>query len=77
MLLEAIAKREDELERRAIKRAGLIAATIMNYSPLRRRGAPAAKPDDFVSGPKGPPLGSPEWTAAFRERIKAHNARVQ
>lgn len=76
MLIEAFAEREAELERRAIKRAGLIAASIYNNNPYRR-GSKTWKADDFLADRTGPPLGSPEWLEGMRAFARRHNARVQ
>ena len=46
--VEAVLERQNDLERAKYLRAGLIAATIVNCAPNRRRSAPMAKPGDFI-----------------------------
>lgn len=74
-LLDELAEREAELERRAILRAGLIAAEIINWSPLKRRGSRKVRPSDFVPRPP-PPLGSKEWIERMRGFAQRHNSRA-
>ena len=39
-------------ERQANLRAGLIAATICNANPYRKKGARFLQPEDFIKGPR-------------------------
>lgn len=74
-LLEAIREREEDRERRAILRAGLVAATILNL--YRKPGHPPVVPQDFLARPKAPaPNSADEWVDGMRDWAKRHNARI-
>jgi hypothetical protein len=65
------------MEKRAVLRAGLIAATIHNENPYRPRGSKTMQPGDFLRDRRGPTLGSPEWIAKMRSFAERHNQQVQ
>lgn len=47
-LLDAIHEREKKQNRHGILRAGLVAATIENTNPYRRKGTPLKQPEDYL-----------------------------
>lgn len=48
----AVLKLEAQRQRAANLRAGLVAATICNNNPYRKKGARRMKATDFIRGPK-------------------------
>ncbi len=61
-MLKQVAHRE----RQANLRAGLIAATIINSNPYRRKGARRVQPGDFIK--REPQYMSPEEGVKFMDR---------
>jgi hypothetical protein len=65
-VLQQVAQRE----RQANLRAGLIAATIVNSNPYRKKGARRLKPEDFIKGPRE--YMTAEEGARFMDRWAKH-----
>ena len=49
--MSAVLERTAEKVRAADRRAALVAATIVNSNPFRRKGAPPARIEDFIKDP--------------------------
>ncbi len=74
----AVIKARQRYERQANLRAGLIAATIINANPYRRKGARLVRPSDFLKVPRtAQQYMSPEEGQKFMGRwVKKVNAQV-
>ena len=73
-LIEAIREREEDRERRAVLRAGLIAATIINVR--LPKGIRPARPQDFLARPPSdePSTDPAEFIDAMRGWARRRNA---
>jgi hypothetical protein len=67
--MEAVRLRQSALDEAANLRAGLIAATIINANPYRKKGSPPMKPTDFFREPVK--AQSPAEMAQVLDRLAA------